>query len=153
MPRPGLLDAPGIKPYRHRRRVGGQHRMVFGTLGAIAQVFAAGGWQSKTAFGERLTLPLRQRVAAGGRRGNTRGQGEDGWQHQLAVFHVYHNFVRPHASWRQPLLAPEMTNGRGSAQGWRPWTPAMAAGLTDPGWTLQDVLLDRVPPWPQPSRG
>jgi len=27
----------------------------------------------------------------------------------------------------------------------------MAAGLTDRVWTLRDVLLYRVPPWPQPA--
>jgi len=26
----------------------------------------------------------------------------------------------------------------------------MAAGLTDHVWTLREVLLFRVPPWPQP---
>jgi hypothetical protein len=28
----------------------------------------------------------------------------------------------------------------------------MAAGLTDHVWTLREVLLLRVPPWPQPAR-
>ena len=32
-----------------------------------------------------------------------------------------------------------------------PRTVAMAAGLTDHGWTLQEVLMFRVPPWPQPQ--
>jgi hypothetical protein len=27
----------------------------------------------------------------------------------------------------------------------------MAAGLTDHMWTLRQVLLYRVPPWPQPA--
>jgi hypothetical protein len=27
----------------------------------------------------------------------------------------------------------------------------MAAGLTDHVWSLQEVLLYRVPPWPQPQ--
>jgi hypothetical protein len=27
----------------------------------------------------------------------------------------------------------------------------MAAGLTDRVWTLREVLLFRVPPWPQPA--
>ncbi len=27
----------------------------------------------------------------------------------------------------------------------------MAAGLTDHVWTLKEVLLYRVPPWPQPQ--
>jgi hypothetical protein len=30
-------------------------------------------------------------------------------------------------------------------------TPAMAAGVTDHGWTLREVWLYRVPPWPQPQ--
>jgi len=34
---------------------------------------------------------------------------------------------------------------------WRPCTPAMAAGLTDQVWSLREVLLFRVPPWPQPQ--
>ncbi len=98
----------------------------------------------------RLHLDLRQRVAAIGRRVNTLCQGEDGLQHQLVVFQTYHNFVLPHASLRQPLLVPEATNGSGSAKVWRLRTPAMAAGLTDHVWSLQEVLLLRVPPWPQP---
>jgi hypothetical protein len=32
-----------------------------------------------------------------------------------------------------------------------PCTPAMAAGLTDQVWTLREVMLFRVPPWPQPQ--
>ena len=60
------------------------------------------------------------------------------------------NFCLPHASLRQPLPQPVPTNGTGSAKVWRPCTPAMAAGLTDRVWTLREVLLFRVPPWPQP---
>jgi hypothetical protein len=130
--------------------VGVTHRVVFGTRLAIAQVLAACGWTIHTAFVERLNLDIRQRVAAIGRRVNTLCQGEAGWREQLTLFHVYHNFVVPHASLRQPLPAPAVTNGRGAAQRWRPGTPAMAAGLTDHGWTLKEVLLYRVPPWPQP---
>jgi len=108
------------------------------------------GWKINTAFIERLNLDIRQRVAAVGRRVNTLCQGEEGLQHQLVVFQSYHNFVLPHASLRQPLLMPEPTNGHGSARLWQPCTPAMAAGLTDHVWTLQEVLMFRVPPWPQP---
>jgi hypothetical protein len=99
----------------------------------------------------RLTLDIRQRVAAVGRRGNTLGQGEDGLQPQLTVFQGYHTCVLPHASLRQPLRAPEPPLGRGSAKRWRPWTPAMAAGLTAHVWSLQEVLRFRVPPGPQPQ--
>jgi hypothetical protein len=100
---------------------------------------------------ERLNLDLRQRVAAIGRRVNTLCQGEAGLRDQLVLFQTYHNFVLPHASLRQPLRLPEATNGPGLARLWRPCTPAMAAGVTDHVWSLQEVLLYRVPPWPQPQ--
>jgi hypothetical protein len=150
-PQPGLLYAQVVKAYRRRRLVAVKPRVVFGTLEAIEQVLRACGRKINTAFVERLNLDIRQRVAAVGRRVNTLCQGEDGLQHQLTVFQVYHNFVLPHASLPQPLLAPEQTHGSGSAKRWRPCTPAMAAGLTDHVWTLKEVLLYRVPPWLQPQ--
>ena len=151
MPLPGLLYAQVVKQYRRKRVVGVKHRVVFGSLEAVQQVLAAYGWKINTSFVERLNLDIRQRVAAVGRRVTTLCQGADGIQQQLAVFHAYHNFVLPHASLRQPLRTPEATNGTGSSKVWRPCTPAMAAGLTDHVWTLQEVLLFRVPPWPQPQ--
>jgi len=150
MPLPQLLYAQVVKSYRRRRIVGVQHRVVFGTLGRVKQVLLACGRQINTAFVERLNLNIRQHVAAIGRRVNTLCQGEDGLRQQLAVYHVYYNFCLPHASIRQPLLVPEPTKGSGSAKQWRPVTPAMAAGLTDHVWSLKEVLLFRVPPWPQP---
>ena len=149
MPLPELLYAQVVKSYRRRRIVGVKHRVVFGTRLAIEQILATCGWTINTAFIERLNLDLRQRVAAIGRRVNTLCQGEAGLRDQLTLFQVYHNFVLPHASLRQPLPYPEVTNGNGSAKLWRPCTPAMAAGLTDHVWSLKEVLFYRVPPWPQ----
>jgi IS1 family transposase len=149
MPLPALLYAQVVKSYRRRRLVGVTHRVVFGTRLAIEQVLATCGWTINTAFVERLNLDIRQRVAAIGRRVNTLCQGEASLRDQLVLFQVYHNFVLPHASLRQPLPAPEVTHGRGAAKVWRPCTPAMAAGLTDHVWSLKEVLCYRVPPWPQ----
>jgi hypothetical protein len=53
-----------------------------------------------------------------------------------------------HHSLGLPLPRPALTHGMGSAKRWRPCTPAMAAGLTDQVWSLREVLLFRVPPWP-----
>jgi len=150
MPLPHLLYAQVIKTVRRRRLVRVRHRVVFGTLEAVQQVLAACGWQINTAFVERLNLSLRQHVAAIGRRVSTLCKGEDGLGRQLALYHMYYNFVLPHAGLRQPLPQPVPTHGTGSATQWRPCTPAMAAGLTDHVWTLREVLLFRVPPWPQP---
>jgi hypothetical protein len=151
MPLPQLLYAQVVKSYRRRRLVGIKHRVVFGTMERVKQVLSAYGWQINTAFVERLNLDIRQRVAAVGRRVNTLCQGEDNLGQQLVLFQSYHNFCLPHASLRIPLRHPELTNGTGSAKRWRPCTPAMAAGLTDHVWSLRDVLLFRVPPWPQPQ--
>jgi transposase-like protein/IS1 family transposase len=150
MPRPELLYAQVVKTMRRRRIVEVKHRVVFGTQLAIEQVLAACGWQINTSFVERLNLSLRQRVAAIGRRSATPCKSEDGLGQQLALFQVYHNFVLPHTSLRQALAEPVPTKGRGSAKAWCPYTPAMAAGLTDHVWTLNEVLMFRVPPWPQP---
>jgi IS1 family transposase len=147
MPLPQLLYAQVVKTVRRRRLVDVQHRVVFGSLEAVNHILAPLGWHINTAFVERINLTIRQHVAAVGRRVNTLCKGEEGLRQQLALFHVYHNFVLPHASLRQPLPI----NGTGSVKQWRPCTPAMTAGLTDHVWTLREVLLFRVPPWPQPA--
>src|ERR1700704_1142541 len=153
LPLPELLYAQVVKTVRRRRLVAVQHRVVFGTIEAVNQVLSPLGWQINTAFVERINLSLRQHVAAIGRRVSTLCKGEEGLRQQLALYHVYSNFCLPHASVRQPLLQPEPTHGTGSAKRWQPRTPAMAAGLTDHVWTLREVLLFRVPPWPQPAAG
>jgi IS1 family transposase len=150
MPLPQLLYAQVVKTVRRHRLVRVSHRVVFGTLAAIHDVLAPHGWHINTAFVERLNLTIRQHIAAVGRRVSTLCKGEDGLRQQVAVFHCYYNFCLPHASVCPPLPQPEPTNGTGSATQGRPCTPAMAAGLTDHVWTLREVLLFRVPPWPQP---
>jgi len=151
MPLPQLLYAQVVKTVRRRRLVRVRHRVVFGTLETVNAVLAPLGCQINTAFIERLNLSMRQHVAAVGRRVTTLCKGEDGLRQQVAVFHCYYNFCLPHAGLRLPLPQPEPTHSTGSAKQWRPCTPAMAAGVTDHVWTLREVLMFRVPPWPQPA--
>jgi IS1 family transposase len=151
LPLSQLCYAQVIKTVRRRRVVAVTHRVVFGTLEAVKQVLKPYGWQINTAFVERRNLDMRQHVAAVGRRVSTLCKGEDGLRQQLVLFQAYHNFCLPHASLRVPLAEPVPTHGTGSATRWQPRTPAMAAGLTDRVWTLREVLLFRVPPWPQPQ--
>jgi hypothetical protein len=101
----------------------------------------------------RVNLTLRHHIAAVGRRVLTLCNGDAGLRQQLVLAQVYYNFCLPHASLRQALPQPKPTHGTGSAQRWQPRTPAMAAGLTDRVWTLREVLLYRVPPWPQVRQG
>jgi len=151
MPLPERLYAQVVKTVRRRRLVGVKHQVVFGTLDTVAQELAAHGWQINTAFVERLNLDIRQHVAAVSRRVNTLCKHEAGLRQQVVVYQLYHNFCLPHASLRQALTRSEATNGTGSAKQWRPCTPAMAAGLTERVWPLREVMLFRVPPWPQPA--
>src|SRR4030095_3672684 len=104
-----------VKTVRRRRLVRVRHRVVFGTLEAVEQVLAAGGWQMNTGFIVRLNLSLRQHVAAIGRRVTTLCKHEDGLRQQLALYHVYYNFCLPHASLRIPFALPEATDRPGSA--------------------------------------
>ncbi len=151
MPRPELLYAQVIKTLRRRRLVRVSHRVVFGTLEAVKQVLAGCNWQINTAFIERVNLSIRQHVAAVGRRVTTLCKHEAGLRQQLALYQVYYNFCLPHASLCLPLPQPEPTKGTGSAKRWCPCTPAVAAGLTDHVWTLRELLVFRVPSWPQPQ--
>ena len=130
-----------------------RQRVVFGTLDRVPQGLAACRGQSNTACVERIHLDIRQHGAAVGRRGNTLCNHEAGIRQPLALYHGYPNFCLPPASVRQPLPQPEPPHGPGSATQWRPCTPAMAAGLTDRGWTLREIFLFRVPPGPLPARG
>jgi hypothetical protein len=139
-----------LKQTRRRRLVAVSSRVVFGSLAGIQQVLATHSWRINTAFIERANLSIRQHVAAVGRRVLTLCKHEAGLRQQLAVYQVYHNFCLSHAALRLPLPQPEPTKGSGSAKCWQPCTPAMAAGVTDHVWTLREVLLFRVPPWPQP---
>jgi IS1 family transposase len=149
MPLPELLYAQVVNSSRCRRVVRVRPRVVFGPVARVNWVLAATGWQLNTACIERVNGAIRQHVAAVGRRVITLGKGEEGLRQQWVVYQMDHNFCLPHAALRQPLPPPLPTNGMGSAKRWRPCTPAMAAGLTDHVWTVRDVRLCRVPPWPQ----
>ena len=147
-PQPELLYAQVVKTYRRRCLVRMHQRVVFGSLAAITQILAPLGWRINTAFIERLNLTLRHHGAAIGRRVMTLCKSEQSLRQQLHLYQTYYNFCLPHVSLHLPLAYPQPTNGTGSAKRWRPCTPAMAAGLTDRVWSLREVLLFRVPPWP-----
>jgi hypothetical protein len=59
---------------------------------------------------------------------------------------AYYHFVLPHESLRLCLPEAQPTRGSGSPKKWQPITPAMAAGLTDHIWTMEELLSYRVPP-------
>jgi IS1 family transposase/transposase-like protein len=149
MPLPALLYAQVVKRDRRRRIVGVTHRVVFGLATTVGAILARRGWKINAAFIERLNLDFRQHVAAIGRRVTTLWKYEAGLRQQLTLFHTYHNFVLPHVSLRLALPELEVVPGTGAIKRWQPRTPAMAAGLTDRVGSVREVLMYRVPPWPQ----
>src|SRR5262249_6435326 len=150
-PQPALLYAQVGKQSQRRRLRCVSQRVVFGSWAGVKQVLASQGWPINTAFIERLHLTIRHQVAAVGRRVRTLCKSKGGLHYQLHLHQIYYNFCLPHVSLTVALPPPQPTTGRGSAKRWHLRTPAMAAGLTDRVWSLREVLLFRVPPWPQPE--
>ena len=103
-----------------------------------------------TSFVERMNLTLRHHVPALARRTIQIAKTATGLEQQLSVAGTNYNFCLPHSSLRQPLPMPIPTKGSGSPKLWEPQTPAMAAGITDHVWTMEELLLFRAPPWHQP---
>jgi hypothetical protein len=87
----------------------------------------------------RLNATFRARLASLTRRGRALARHTVTLQHGMYLIGTVYNFCTPHAS-----LAHV---GRGT-------TPAMAAGITDHCWTVQELLSFHVPPprWTPPKQ-
>jgi hypothetical protein len=105
---------------------------------------------------ERNNLTIRQHARRMGRKVNAFSKDHTYLEHHLALSFAYYHFVVPHRGLRQRLAHPLPTKGSGSLKRWVQRTPAMAAGLTDHIWTMDELLSFRVPPpcvWPStPNR-
>ena len=54
-----------------------------------------------------------------------------------------YNFCTYHQSLRLPLY---VVSRQGQRRRWVPRTPAMATGLTDHQWSVEELLLFKIPP-------
>ena len=102
-----------------------------------------------TAFIERLNLTLRHHVPALGRKVLTVAKGDVGLCRQLTLVQAYYNFCLPHAALRRPLPQPLPTKRNDSLKLWQARTLAMAAGITDHLYRLEELLFLPPPPWQQ----
>ncbi len=96
-----------------------------------------------TAFIERLNATFRQCLACLGRRSRALARSMTTLKHGLFLVGCLYNFCRPHASLRLPLYV-----GRYGRRRWVQRTPALAAGLTDHIWSVDELLTFKVPPPP-----
>jgi hypothetical protein len=58
----------------------------------------------------------------------------------LEWWRAYYHFCRPHLSLRQQLDVPKARRGMQTSRRYVPSTPAMAVGLTDHLWSVEELL-------------
>ncbi len=107
--------------------------------------------QAHVAYIERLNGTFRSRIVALIRRGRSLFRQSETLQQAMYLVGTVYNFCAPHRSLRKVLYLP----GNGfQSRHWIPRTPAMAAGITDHIWTMQELLSYQVPlpPWKPPKR-
>ena len=101
-----------------------------------------------TAYIERFNATLRQRLSGLGRRVRHLPRQQATLEAGMFVIGCCYNFCEAHHSLRLRLSVGE----RGFK--WVQRTPALAAGLTDHIWTIDELLTYRLPPprWQPPKR-
>jgi transposase-like protein len=145
-----IMIAQVIKQYAKKRVVGVRRHIVQGTKAQIEAMLqrTQGGGVINTAYIERLNATFRSRIAALVRRGRGLARQTPTLHDAMYLVGTVYNFCTYHKSLRVPLYLP---NGR---RRWLRRTPAIAAGITDHLWTVEELLSFRVPPppWQPPKR-
>ena len=132
-----------------RRVIGVIRRVVWGTSQQVKTLIEQ--TQSTTAahvnYIERLNGTFRARLAVLVRRGRGLARRLQTLEGAMYLMGSVYNFCTPHQSLRRVLHLP---NHR---RRWVETTPAMAAGITEHVWTVEQLLGYQVPPPPwQPPR-
>jgi len=137
-----LLYGQVKKTYRRRKLHLVERLMRWGDLAQLSARLKALGLSGSlnTAFVERLNLTLRHALAALSRRSWATAQFSGELIAHLEWWRAYYHFCRPHLSLRLTLDAPQARRGAQTPRRYRPRTPAMAAGLTDHVWSVQELL-------------
>jgi hypothetical protein len=140
---PGLLYGQAIKAYRRRKIFKVERRMQLGQLedlqAALQRLDFTGS--INTAFVERINLTLRQGLAALARRSWATTQLTPELEAHLVWWRAFYHFCRPHQGLRLKLEKPQARNGRQTPRCYADRTPAMAAGLVDHIWSVEELLL------------
>jgi transposase-like protein len=149
----GAPGRPRLRPWRNiciaqvikrsvqRRVVAIERRIVDGTPARVETLRrrSQGDGVINTAYIERLNATFRERLAALTRRGRALARRTLTVHHGMYMIGTVYNFCTPHAS---------LAHAGGAT------TPAMAAGITDHCWTVQELLSFPVPPsrWTPPHQ-
>jgi len=147
---PNVLIATVIKRMAKKHVVEIVRQMTQGTLEQAQKLLqqSQGGTVLNTAFIERLNGTMRQRLASLTRKCRHAARRLVALECGMWLIGCTYNLCWPHH---------ELSRRAAKAQGVRgevPLTPAMASGLTDHVWSIQELLGYRVapPPWGTPKR-
>ncbi len=128
LPTPGVALTQEVK-HRKGRRL--ERVEVCGRIGPVAE-------QPYTVLVERQNGVLRDRLACLTRKTHAFAKDAASWDASFGLALFEHNWVLPHGALRQRLAEP--VEGRHYDQR----TPAMAIGLTDHPWSLEEFLTRPV---------
>ena len=146
VPPEGLHYATVHKKRKKGRVVSVTTKVVYGNLKDIlARLKPLGQKTINTSFVERMNLTLRHLVSRLHRKTLCFSKKREYLEYHLHLALAYYHFVLYHSSLRVQLPQPIPTRGSGSPKKWEQRTPAMAAGLTDHGWSLEELLMCHVP--------
>src|SRR5262252_4039421 len=122
-----VLLAQVVKHYERRRVVATERRIIEGTPARVETLrrCSQGDGVINTAYIERLNATFRERLASLTRRGRALARQTLTLHHGMYLIGTVYNFCTPHAT---------LVHVGGGT------TPAMAAGITDHCWTLQELL-------------
>jgi transposase-like protein/IS1 family transposase len=147
---PDILIGTVIKKTVKKRVVEVSRRMAQGTLEHAHEVLlqTLGGKELNTAFIERFNGTLRERLASLTRRCRHAARRVAALEAGMWLVGCTYNFCWPHHELSRRLAKAQ--KGKGEVL----ITPAMAAGLTDHIWSVDEVLTYRIapPPWVAPKR-
>jgi len=131
-----------------KRREGGRvvevrRQLLLGSADTVAQILQSDGCGSQinTSYVERDNLTSRQSNGRLVRKTLSHSKKKMFLQRQLDLEDAIFNFVRPHSA-----LKIKLTQAGPYGRQWEQRTPAMAAGLTDHIWSLEELLSYRLPP-------
>ena len=139
---PDLVIAQVVKQYAGRAVTGTRHRLIHGSVRLfLTLLWSTPGCQVlNTAYIERLNGTFRSCLASLGRRTRRSARRLATVVGGMYLVGTIYNFCTTHTS---------LTSADGARQ-----TPAMAAGITDHGWSVGELLHYRVRPtrWKPPRR-
>jgi transposase-like protein len=126
------------KPFKIVRRIVQGSEQVIHDLLRRSQ----GGSVINTAFIERLNATFRQRISSLARRSRQAARQSITLHASMYLVGTVYNFCVPHHSLRLPIWLST------KRKRWVQRTPAMATGLTDHLWTIEELMTFKVPPSP-----